>query len=227
MTATGARGVTAAVTVTAKKSAAVEKSLLKLPVSGPGGASTPDRHVDTTGLVTATVLPRRDAEPSHAQGAVTLRGEAVDLQSDAGVDFILDCARNVEGMISDAEIKSKWQLSDQEWASLANNAAFLSAVWAEHERRLLSGETATEAAQRYFAKAPGVLNRIMTDEQTPPRHRIEAARELRQAAAGGPEIEAAPKKKFTITINLGAVKEVYEKTIDPRGPLLLDEGDAS
>jgi hypothetical protein len=67
----------------------------------------------------------------------------------------------------------------------------------------------------------------MTDEHAPPRHRIEAARELRQAAAGGPEIEPGPKEKFTITINLGSATEVYEKFIDPRKPLLTDDGEVS
>jgi hypothetical protein len=150
-------------------------------------------------------------EPS----SVVLRSEPIPLDTDVGRAFVMDCARNVEGTLSDAEIKNKWELNDYDWAGLAKNAPLLAAVRAERERRVFSGEGAREAAQRHYAGAPGVLNRILTDEQVPPRHRIEAARELRQAAAQGPDIAPGPQEKFSIIINLGAdetfVKEVHER----------------
>ena len=70
------------------------------------------------------------------------------------------------------------------------------AVRAERERRILSGEAPKEAAQRHFTKAPAVLNDILTDEQVSPRHRIEAARELRQVAGSGPERARRPEKSL-------------------------------
>ena len=96
------------------------------------------------------------------------------------------------------EIKAKWGLTDEDWAALATNAPLLSAVRVERERRVFNGEGAREAAQRHFAKAPNVLNRILTDEQFARSHRIEAARELRQAAGNGPDIASGPREKFVI-----------------------------
>jgi hypothetical protein len=167
----------------------------------------------------------KDDSLPAALSTVVLGGIALPLDSERGREFIADCARNTEGLISDLEMQRKYNIGNQEWERLADNTHLLDAVRAERERRILSGESAREAAQRHFAKAPDVLNRILTDEETAPRHRIEAARELRQAAVAGPDIEPGPKKKFTITINLGADTEVYEKWIDPRGPLLPDDGE--
>jgi hypothetical protein len=142
-----------------------------------------------------------------------------------GQAFILDCARNVEGQMPDDQLKRKYELSDANWQDLASNTPLLRAVRAECQRRILSGETAKEAAQRHFAKAPGILNGILNNEQISPRHRIEAARELRQAASTGPEVSAGPKEKFVITINLGDEIQVFEKEIVPQEALPSDDGE--
>ena len=161
---------------------------------------------------------------TEAGGTVVLRGVVVALDSDVGEAFVTDCARHLENLLSDAEIKDKWGLRDEDWAGLATNAPLLSAIRIEHERRIFNGECARQAAQRHFAKAPNILNRILTDEQIAPRHRIEAARELRQAAGNDPDIPPGPKEKFIITIDLGGdEKLVFEKEIDPRGPSLPDD----
>jgi hypothetical protein len=158
-------------------------------------------------------------------GTVTLRGLTVALDSDVGELFVIDCARNVEGLLSEIEIQAKYELSQEAWERLADNARLLQKVRAEHERRVLSGECAREAAQRHFAKAPNILNGILTDEQVSPRHRIEAARELRQAAGAGPDAVGS-NEKITIRINLGADEQVFEKNIAPLMPLSApDEGD--
>lgn len=194
------------------------------PTGRPENVTAAVTEPDVTATVTA---PPAAAGTMDAVPRVRLRGVMVAVTSEEVRPFVTDCVRNIEGALSDAEIKNKWELNDHDWASIANNAPLLAAVRAEHERRVFSGEGAREAAQRHYAKAPGVLNRILTDEQVPPRHRIEAARELRQAAVSGPDIEPGPKQKFTITINLGADTEVYEKYIDPRGPTLSDDGEPS
>jgi hypothetical protein len=160
-----------------------------------------------------------------AAGSVRLRGVTVALDSHVGAVFIADCARNTEGLLSDHEIKAKYELSDEDWERLAGNIHLLRAVRAERDRRILSGECGREAAQRYFAKAPNVLNRILIDEQVSPRHRIEAARELRQAAGNGPDT-AGPREKFIIKINLGADEShIFEKDVDTRELLPSDDGE--
>jgi hypothetical protein len=85
---------------------------------------------------------------------------------------------------------------------LARNEQLLRAVRAELDRRITNGEAAREAAQRHFAKAPSILNDIMQNNTISPRHRIEAAKELRQAAGGDRENMGAGEK-FIIMIDLG------------------------
>ena len=159
-----------------------------------------------------------------AAGSVRLRGTTVALDSHAGVEFVADCTRNTEGLLSDLEIKAKYVLTDEDWERLAGNAQLVRAVCAERDRRILSGEFTREAAQRHFANAPQVLNRILVDEQVSARHRIEAARELRQVAGNGLDDAVGPKQKFVIQINLGADEKII-KEFTPYVTAPLDDGE--
>ena len=151
-------------------------------------------------------------------GSIILRGIPVALGTDVGGAFITDCARHTEGLLPDSEIKNKWGLTDKDWERLAKNTPLLQAVRAERERRISNGYAAREAAQQLFAKAPTVLGGILNDRLVPPRHRIEAAKELRQTATGG-DTPANSNDKFTITINLGAdEKLVFEGNKAPTPP---------
>jgi hypothetical protein len=159
-----------------------------------------------------------------APDALVLRGSAVSLESDVGTEFTKHCARNVEGLLCESELRAKYQLNDEDWARLAKNEQLLRAVRTEVDRRISNGECAREAAQRHHARAPTVLNEILRDETVSPRHRIEAAKELRQVAAGAGENTAAGER-FVISIDLGEdyrhVKE-FEKPARFAG----DGGDA-
>lgn len=182
-----------------------------------------DKHGKVTGAVTCTTPP--EVSDVSGVGTVKLRGVPVALDTEVGRAFVLDCARNVEGQLPDDEIKKKYELSDADWQHLAINTPLLRAVRAEHERRVLNGEAAREAAQRHLVKAPAVLNGILVNDQLSPRHRIEAARELRQAAASGPEVSAEPKEKIVISIDLGADCR-FEKVVSVSKPVLSpDEGE--
>jgi hypothetical protein len=153
-------------------------------------------------------------------GSVILRGVNTALDSDVGEAFIADCARHMEGLMSDLEIKTKYELSDEDWQQLASNTSLLHAVRAERDRRIHNGCAAREAAQWFFAKAPAILGQLLSDNLVSPRHRIEAARELRQAAGSGPNTGPGPDDKVVITIDLGGdEKLVYEKQLAPVGPL--------
>src|SRR5262249_4724205 len=83
------------------------------------------------------------------------------------------------------------------------------AIEAEKVRRIRNGAHAREKAQQVFVKAPDVLDNILSDRSASPRHRIEAAREIRAVAATGPEATPAGDR-FVIPINLG---EVYKLRI--------------
>jgi len=174
-----------------------------------------------TGLAVAET--RNVVEGRAEGGSVVLRGVAVALDTDVGQEFIADCARNIEGQMPDSEVKSKYELTDPDWQRLADNWPLLQAVRAERERRVLSGEAAREAALRHFTGAPTVLREILDDQKISPRHRIEAARELRQAATTGAEISAEPKERITISIDFGEDCRLVRELLPE--PVRSDDGE--
>ena len=86
----------------------------------------------------------KDRTVVAAASTVVLGGSAVSLDSDVGGDFVKHCARNVEGLLSEGELRAKYQLRDEEWAGLATNEQLLSAVRAEVDRRIANGECARD-----------------------------------------------------------------------------------
>jgi hypothetical protein len=67
-----------------------------------------------------------------------------------------------------------------------------------------NGTAAREMAARHFVKAPTILAGIMENAASNPRHVIEAAKEIRQVAAGNSDDKGSSQgKKFSIVINLG------------------------
>lgn len=179
---------------------------------------------DTAATIrTASAISRSD---KSAAGSVILRGSQVTLDTEIGAAFVTDCARNTEGSLTDADVKSKWGLADQAWENLASNEPLLDAVRAERERRIRNGDAAREAAQWHFAKTPNVLGGILLDEQVSPRHRIEAARELRQAVTNGSDAASGPAEKFVIHIDLGAGTTIHhELEHAPQPSSQPDEGE--
>ena len=116
---------------------------------------------------------------------ITLRGAPIDLFSDTGHAFVVDCTRAGEGIITDKELTEKYELSPVDWQNITKNSELGRAIRAERERRLFTGVAARESACRHFVKAPGILNSIMSSEEVSPRHRIQAAQEIRTVASGG------------------------------------------
>jgi hypothetical protein len=169
-------------------------------------------------------MTSKDRSVVAATGTVVIRGNHVSLDSDDGTDFIKNCARNVEGLLSESELKAKYQLSDDDWAGLAKNEQLLRAVRTEVDRRIANGECAREAALRHHARAPSILNEILQNETISPRHRIEAAKELRQLA-GSPRENNAPGEKFIINIDLGEGRRLV-KEFEQSARIPGNEGDA-
>jgi hypothetical protein len=158
-------------------------------------------------------------------GSITLRGVAVPLDGDVGREFVLDCTRHIEGLKSEADTKTKWGLTDARWVELATNCALLDLVRRERERRVANGLAAREAAQQQFAKVPSVLGSILNDGTVSPRHRIEAARELRHVA--GPEAaDHRETERFTVVINLGNAKPFrFETEIEHPQQQVVEDGE--
>jgi hypothetical protein len=146
----------------------------------------------------------------RSPGTVLLRGASIRLDGETGREFIADCARFTEELLTESEILSRWGLDRPEWEALSANAALLDAVQSERARRITKGTAATDAARKYFSEAPHILARIMKDDASQPRHRIEAARELRATATLEEKSQGRAGEKFTVIINLGEERRTYE-----------------
>ena len=127
-------------------------------------------------------------------------------------EFIADCARYAEGLLSEKEVKKKHHFDDETWERLGEDEMLIAVIEAEKLRRIRKGSTKRERAQQLVAQAPGVLGDIMLDASTSPKHRIDASKTLDAFAANGPEATAAADR-FIITINLGSDVERYSKSI--------------
>jgi hypothetical protein len=136
-------------------------------------------------------------------------------------EFVSDLARFAEGLYTEAAIKKKYHFDDATWASLGEDDALVEAIEAEKIRRVRNGATARERAQQLFTEAPNVLGTIMKNDDASPRHRIEAAREIRQVAANGPEAASAADR-FIITINLGEDAKLRSSKPDPNDVIIID-----
>jgi hypothetical protein len=158
----------------------------------------------STDNVTSEVTPAEGGDVASNGGSVVLRGVVISLNTEIGQAFIADCARFVEGLLSDHEIQQKWGLTQGDWEGLAQNAPLQKVVRAERDRRIASNEAAREAAQRQFLRAPNILGEILTNQDVSPRHRIEAARELRAVATAGRDASGRANERFTVVIKIGA-----------------------
>jgi hypothetical protein len=144
---------------------------------------------------------------------IVLGGVSIELNSDVGRQFVVDCTRAAEGLVTDKELVEKYEISPADWQNITKDTALIRAIQAERDRRVRSGTAARESAARHFVKAPTILDKIMSDEQANARHRIEAIRELRQTAVPENQNAQPQSDRFIITINLGADVEVYNKSI--------------
>ena len=163
---------------------------------------------------------RRNTDVDQTDDAtVILRGVCVPLASDIGGAFISDVSRNKERLLSDQRLCEKYGITYEALCEIAQKKAVRLAVDTEYERRIRNGDAAKEAAAKFFTKAPEVLDTILQDQRANPRHRIEAAKELRATANIG-DVEKMPTaERFVITINLGAdEKLVIDKPIAPITP---------
>jgi hypothetical protein len=144
-------------------------------------------------------------------------GEVVDLHGqparlEDNQEFVADCARYAEGILSEEAVKKKHHFDDDTWGKLGNNEALIEAIEAEKIRRIRNGSAKRERAQQLVVQAPDVLGGIMLDASASPKHRIDSAKALDAFAANGPE--AAPASdRFQITINLGSDVLHFDKSI--------------
>jgi hypothetical protein len=160
----------------------------------------------------AVALPSSKTDDS----VVVLRGVPIAIASDVGSAFVSDCARNREQLFSDAQLQEKYDIAPTDWDDIIKNKALRLAISRECERRMLNNDASREAAAKQFTKAPAILGTILENESANPRHRIEAAKELRTTAHLGADRPGDTADRVTVTINLGNAPE--DKLVFDCGP---------
>ena len=142
--------------------------------------------------------------------AIDLAGQPAPIEDD---ELIENLARFADGTLSEAAVKSRHHLSNEEWAALGESDKLVELVEACKLRRIRSGATKREKAQIEIVDAPPILGGIMRDPNANERHRIDSIKTLDALASTGAEAAAAGAR-FEITINLGADHiEHYSKSI--------------
>jgi hydroxypyruvate isomerase len=150
---------------------------------------------------------------------VNLRNTPFDLNTDLGHAFVVDATRAAEGLITDKELSEKYELSPADWRAIRKDKSIGVAVRTERERRVRSGQAVKEAAARHLIKGVGIVDQIMSSDDSHPKHKLEAFKELRQTAAVGADAEGRSGDRFVITIIMnsdepgGNVVEHYDKSI--------------
>ena len=142
-------------------------------------------------------------------------GDIVDLKPAHLEDdeLIENLARFADGTLSEAAVKARHHLSEEDWAALGESDRLVELVEAAKLRRLRTGATKRERAQIEIVDGPPILGKIMRDPGANARHVIDAVKVLDGLASTGAEAAAAGAR-FEITINLGADHiEHYSKSI--------------
>ena len=128
-------------------------------------------------------------------------------------ELIENLARFADGTLSEAAVKARHHLSNEEWAAMGENDRLIELVEAAKLRRIRTGATKRERAQIEIVDGPPILGKIMRDPGSNARHVIDSVKALDALASTGAEAAAAGTR-FEITINLGADHiEHYSKSI--------------
>jgi hypothetical protein len=147
---------------------------------------------------------------------VVLNGIETDLDSAIGRNFVTDCVRAGEGVITDSDLCLKYEIEPETLATITQIKSLIKAVRTTSEQRVRSGVSARELAAKIHARAPLILGNILDDQSANARHKIECVRELRATATANTNAEGINAERFVITIDLGADHiQRYEKTITP------------
>jgi hypothetical protein len=153
---------------------------------------------------------------STSKDVVVLHGKPTTIDSHEGHQFVVDCTRAGEGLITDETLREMYEIAPKNWANIDKNPALIKAIRDERKRRIRSGAAARESACEIYAKTPAVMSTILNDGKMPARHRIEAAKEIRQQAVGGEGVESTTEatERFVININLGDDTEPFRREVE-------------
>jgi hypothetical protein len=129
--------------------------------------------------------------------------------------FIEDLARFAENLVSEAAIRKRWRLEEEQWVTLGENDELVRAIEEEKIRRVRNGSAKREAAQGYITKGPAILDGLMMDAKQSGKTRIDAVRALDQLAAPEGSRFAEQRDEVRVIINLTADTKLKDGSINP------------
>ena len=142
---------------------------------------------------------------------IMLRGFQIELKNDVGRQFVRDCARNIEGLISDGDIMLKYGLSPKDWGDIRTNQALLRAIQAEHNRRVLNNIQLQEGSAKILSDAPRILGDILNNDLSNPDTKSKHSRYLGKQP--WPARGAVPERKENCSRSASMwVKKVIPQT---------------
>ena len=145
-------------------------------------------------------------------------GEIVDIKParlDENHEFVADCCRFQEGILTEKAVRKKYRLADDVWEQAGEDDVLVRAIELESVRRIRDGSAKREKSQQLVIKAPEVLSGILLDDTANARHRIDSAKTLNEFASTGAAAAAGQSDKFIIQINLGSDTLTFNKSIAP------------
>jgi hypothetical protein len=172
-------------------------------------AQEPAQHPDARGRRNSAVVRKAAVGKKRTEPAPGLAQTLMKDQS-----FIADMCRFAEGIFTEAAVRKRWRLSENDWITLGSDDDLVRAIEDEKIRRIRSGTAKREAAQERIIKAPAILDSIMSDTNANNRHRVDAAKALDALSTPPGQAAAGDSSYFNIIIDLGG--DVVERYSKPR-----------
>src|SRR5262249_58346673 len=89
-------------------------------------------------------------------------------------EFVSDCCRYNEGILSEAAVRKKWHFDAAAWELLGGDDELIRAIEETKIRRVRSGAAKRERAQQHIVRGVDVLSKIMDDPQANARSRVDS-----------------------------------------------------
>jgi len=112
----------------------------------------------------------------EAATRVPPRAEVADLKDNH--EFVSDCCRYNEGILSEAAVRDKWRFDAATWELLGNDDELVRAIEEAKVHRVRSGAAKRERAQQHIVRGVDVLSQIMDDPQANARSRVDSIKAL-------------------------------------------------
>src|SRR5215475_11357059 len=121
------------------------------------------------------------------------RAEVAELKDNH--EFVSDCCRYSEGVLSEAAVRKKWHFDAATWELLSSDDELVRAIEETKIRRVRSGAAKRELAQQHIVRGVDVLSKIMDDPNTNARSRVDSIKALDALADPGPQHAAADQDR--------------------------------